>query len=72
MPKLPIISGDKLVRILIQKRGFRFKCQKGSHVILTHDSLHPITIPLHSEIKVGLLNDILKTVNLTRRELMSK
>ncbi len=69
MPKLPIVSGQELVRLLVGKRGYAIRSRKGSHVILTHASLPPLTVPMHREIRPGLLLDIIKTVGLGREEL---
>ncbi len=71
MPKLPVLSGKKLVQIL-EKAGFRFLDQNGSHVILLKEvsgrRLKPV-IPLHAEHKIGTLLSILKQAELTREEL---
>jgi predicted RNA binding protein YcfA (HicA-like mRNA interferase family) len=62
--KLPRdISGDRLVRVL-QDLGYVVVRQKGSHVRLTHPGppqAH-VVVPMHRQIKVGTLHDILQTV----------
>jgi predicted RNA binding protein YcfA (HicA-like mRNA interferase family) len=58
MPKLPIISGNELIKILTKHFRFRVLRQKGSHVTLTND-ISFITIPLHPELDKGTLNAIL-------------
>ena len=66
MPKLPIISGDKLIKLLI-KLGYEIARQKGSHIRLrkkTEIGEHNITVPKHREIAKGTLNDILSKVSL--------
>lgn len=71
MPKLPVLSGKKLIKILT-KAGFEFLDQTGSHVILIKQSgdrkLKPV-VPLNPVIKVGTLISILKQANLSRKEL---
>ncbi|MHC1610300.1 MAG: type II toxin-antitoxin system HicA family toxin [Candidatus Methanospirareceae archaeon] len=66
MPKLPVISGDKLIKLLT-KLGYEIVRQKGSHVRLrkkTEIGEHNITVPKHREIAKGTLNDILSKVSL--------
>ncbi len=71
MPKLPILSGKELIRLL-EKAGFQKLDQSGSHVIMLKEvegaRLKPV-VPLHSEIKVGTLLSIMKQANLSREEL---
>ena len=70
MPKLPILSGKIIIKKLA-KRGYSVVRQKGSHVRLRHNDscFKPITVPLHKEIKSGLLRQILRDANLTGEEL---
>jgi len=66
LPKLPVISGDKLIKILT-KLGYEIVRQKGSHIRLrkkTEIGEHNITVPKHREIAKGTLNDILSKVSL--------
>ncbi|GBE53870.1 YcfA-like protein [archaeon BMS3Bbin15] len=66
MSKLPVISGDKLIKLLT-KLGYEIIRQKGSHVRLrkkTQMGEHNITVPKHIEIAKGTLNDILSKVSL--------
>jgi predicted RNA binding protein YcfA (HicA-like mRNA interferase family) len=58
------LSGEQLVRAL-KRHGYEVKRIKGSHVRLTHEGppVHNITIPLHDELKVGLLSSILAEVS---------
>ena len=62
MPKLPPISGEKLVKLLV-KDGFVYISQKGSHVKLRKGKLIVI-VPNHKEIRKGTLSNILKLTNL--------
>jgi len=73
MKRLPIVSGKEAIKALT-KVGYKVVRQKGSHVRLRdiHNPNHkPITIPLHKEIKPGLLKKILKDANLTVEEFMN-
>ncbi len=67
MPKLPRISGNKLIRIFAKYFNFRTLRQKGSHVTLTNDSVF-ITIPMHNELDRGTLLAILRDANISREE----
>ncbi len=67
MSKLPVISGQQVIRKL-HKVGYQIVRQKGSHVRLKSiidSSSKPITIPLHRSIKPGLLHQIIKDANLS-------
>ena len=66
MPKLPVVSGDQLIKLLT-RLGYEIVRQKGSHVRLrkiTALGEHKITVPKHPEIAKGTLNDILSKVSL--------
>ncbi|MBI2084619.1 MAG: type II toxin-antitoxin system HicA family toxin [Candidatus Aenigmarchaeota archaeon] len=67
MPRLPIISGYDLIKILSKNFGFRPIRQKGSHITLTNDMVF-ITIPLHDELDKGTLNAILKDAGVKRKD----
>lgn len=68
MPKLPQVSGKETVKAL-QKVGFQFISQEGSHVKLARVSKmgkQTVIIPMHKIIKKGTLrNGILKPINLS-------
>ena len=68
MAKLPVLSGNNLIKIL-KKHGFEVKRQKGSHVVLKKDSLRLI-VPLHPVLKKGTLLAILKQAELKREDLL--
>ncbi len=70
MPKLPVISGADAIKKL-EKLGYIIARQKGSHVRLhnsSDESKKPLTVPLHSELKSGLLNKILKDADVSREK----
>jgi predicted RNA binding protein YcfA (HicA-like mRNA interferase family) len=66
LQKLPIVSGEKLVKLLL-KLGYEIVRQRGGHVRLRKESEvgeHNITVPIHSEIAKDTLNDILSKVSI--------
>lgn len=73
-PKLPIISGEELIRAL-EKFGYVRVRQKGSHVRLRHPSdprRKPLTIPLHRSIAFGTLKQILRDAQITVEQLSAQ
>jgi len=70
MPKLPVVSGSKLIKTF-KKMGFEKVRQTGSHIVIKHADGRIATIPNHKEIKKGTLrNGILKPLNITIGELI--
>ena len=66
MSKLPVVSGDKLLKLLMSL-GYEIVRQRGSHVRLrkiTKAGKHNITVPKHPEIAKGTLNDILSKISI--------
>ena len=72
MPKLPRVSGTTVIRVLVNK-GFCIKRQRGSHVILARVKEAKITVvvPLHEEIDIGTLKEILRQARTTRDEFIA-
>ena len=71
MPKLPVVSGKKLVTAL-QKAGFVIVRQKGSHVSLqkiTPEKTSRTVVPLHKRLAKGTLLDILHQTGLDKEDL---
>ena len=68
MPKLPVLSGEELIRLLF-KAGFQKVHQKGSHVSLKKGEFKTV-VPLHDEIARGTLLGILKQCGLSREDLI--
>ena len=69
--KLPVVSGSDLISAL-QKIGYRVVRQRGSHVRLRDEAnpLHPpVTVPLHKQLKRGLLHQILRDAHLSAETL---
>lgn len=71
MPKLPVISGIKVVKAL-SKVGYDIDHQTGSHMILRHkkEPHRRLTVPNHDEIAKGTLLAIIRQSGLTREEFM--
>lgn len=71
MPKLPILSGEQLIKFLIHE-GFHKVRQKGSHVSLAKSTatgeLHTV-VPLHKELAKGTLLSILKQCEINREKM---
>ena len=66
MPKLPQVSGNDVVRLLISL-GYKVVRQQGSHIRLqkaTPLGEHNITIPAHRILAKGTLSDILSRISL--------
>jgi len=70
MPRLPILSGRKVIRAL-EQIGFEVVRQKGSHVRLKHEDGRVVTVPVHAgqDISRGLLRKILRDAELTPQKL---
>ena len=73
MPKLPVVSGERVVRAL-KRGGFVELRQKGSHVSLerkTSDRIFRTVVPLHHTLAKGTLSDILKQAGLSIEEFLA-
>jgi len=69
-PKLPVVSGQKVVRAL-ERIGYHVVRQRGSHIRLRDEaepSHLPVTVPDHRTVKPGLLRKILRDADLTTEE----
>jgi predicted RNA binding protein YcfA (HicA-like mRNA interferase family) len=72
MPKLPSVSGERVVKAL-KRAGFVQLRQKGSHVSMEKrfdDKVWKTVVPVHSEVAKGTLADILKQCGLTLEEFL--
>ena len=72
MPKLPSVSGERVVRAL-KRAGFAELRQKGSHVSLekrTAELVLKTVVPMHPTLAKGTLSDILKQAGLTLEEFL--
>jgi len=77
MPGMPRDVSHKSLCTVLSKYGYKISRQTGSHVRLKSNFMgheHSITIPAHSPIKVGTLNNILKHIaaylKMTKEELI--
>ena len=61
MPKVPLLTAREVAKIL-ERLGFVFKRQKGSHMFFEHPDGRTTVIPNHPSEKIdrGLLNKIIK------------
>ncbi|MFA5246928.1 MAG: type II toxin-antitoxin system HicA family toxin [Candidatus Micrarchaeia archaeon] len=70
MPKLPLLKAKQLAKIL-EKLGFQFLRQQGSHMFFQHPDGRTTVVPNHpgEQIDRGLLNKIIrKDIQITREE----
>jgi predicted RNA binding protein YcfA (HicA-like mRNA interferase family) len=73
--KLPILSGEEVIKILTKKFGFEVSRQKGSHIVLRkfQGNRKIVTVvPNHKEIAVGTLRGILKLAQVSPKEFLEK
>jgi predicted RNA binding protein YcfA (HicA-like mRNA interferase family) len=71
MTSLPIISGRQCVAAL-SKKGFQFKRQNGSHIILRREEpFAQVVVPDHKELDRGTLRSILRQASLTTDEFVT-
>ncbi len=71
-PKLPVLSGDDLIRAL-GEFGYQPVRQQGSHVRMrdsTDPQRQPLTVPRHDTLKRGLLRRILRDGRITVQQLI--
>jgi predicted RNA binding protein YcfA (HicA-like mRNA interferase family) len=71
MDKLPIISGQDLIKLLL-KLDYQVHHQTGSHIILRQNKepFRRLTIPNHKEISRGTLRAIIRQAGITREEFL--
>jgi len=68
MSKLPVVSGRECVRAL-EKTGFHFKRQRGSHIILRRDTpFAQVVVPDHRALDRGTLRAIIRQAGLSADE----
>lgn len=69
--RLKKISGREVIKILCNKFGFLTIRQRGSHVCLAKEtSIGKIgtVVPLHKELKIGTLKNVLKLAKISEEE----
>lgn len=71
MPKLPSDLSGRDVRMALEKAGFVFQRQRGSHMMLRRDEpLARVTVPDHKVVRVGTLRHILNQTGLDVTEFL--
>lgn len=74
MTKLPIVSSNKIIKIL-EKEGFVFTRQKGSHVAMhkkTPEGVKLVIVPAdRKDMPRGTLRDILHKAGISREKFLS-
>jgi predicted RNA binding protein YcfA (HicA-like mRNA interferase family) len=71
MPQLPVVSGREARRAL-EKDGWVFNRQRGSHMILTRSGTpHNLSVPDHRELDRGLLRGLIRDSELTVEEFIA-
>lgn len=70
MNPLPSVSGRECVKAL-EKAGFRFNRQAGSHIVLRRDNpFAQVVVPDHKELDRGTLRGIIRLAGLTIDEFL--
>ncbi len=70
MPRLPVVSGREVVRVL-ERIGYEFLRQRGSHVtMINREVRRTIPVPVHANrpLKPGTLRGIIRATGLTVEE----
>ena len=69
--KQPVINSRDLVKAL-ERNGFLFSRQSGSHAIYSNNKGVKVTVPIHAkkDLGKGLLNQIMKDAGLTNDDLL--
>ena len=70
MTRLPVISGDRFVR-LMGLIGYVGDHTQGSHMILLHPDGRRLSVPRHRELGHGLLRALIRDAGLTREEFLA-
>jgi predicted RNA binding protein YcfA (HicA-like mRNA interferase family) len=70
--KQPVVNARQLIKAL-EKKGFKFSRQSGSHAIYLDDHGTRVTIPIHGkkDLGKGLLKQIMKDSGLTNEDIQS-
>lgn len=62
MPKLPVLSGQEVRRVL-EAHGFQLVRQRGSHMVMQQvieDGTITVPVPDHAELRTGTLRSIIR------------
>jgi predicted RNA binding protein YcfA (HicA-like mRNA interferase family) len=71
MAKLPTDLSGREVRAALERAGFVFRRQRGSHMVLRRDEpFARVAVPDHRQIRAGTLRSILHEAGLTVDEFL--
>ena len=71
-PKLPTDLAGRDVRAALERLGFVFRRQKGSHMVMGRkDPPCRVVVPNHTTVKVGTLRKIISQAQLTTEEFLA-
>ena len=71
MAKLPTDLSGRTVRSTLERAGFVFRRQTGSHMILRRDEPHArVVVPDHDQVRAGTLRRIIADAGLTVEEFL--
>lgn len=73
MPKIPLLSGKKVIAILCKKFDFSLVSQKGSHIklrkILEEETI-TVIVPNHTELALGTFRNILRQAKIDSKQFL--
>ena len=65
MPKLPTDLSGREVRAALERVGFSFRRQKGSHMVLRRETpFARVVVPDHATVRIGTLRRIIRDAGL--------
>ncbi|WP_297490987.1 type II toxin-antitoxin system HicA family toxin [Thermococcus sp.] len=71
MSRLPRLSGEEVVKVLIKKFDFKVSRQRRSHVVLVkyvNGRKIGTVVPLHKELKAGTLMGVLRLAQISKED----
>ena len=72
MAKLPTDLSGREVCVALERAGFVFRRQSGSHMILRRDNPHArVVVPDHKQVRAGTLRRIIADAGLTIEQFLS-
>jgi predicted RNA binding protein YcfA (HicA-like mRNA interferase family) len=72
VPKLPTDLSGRDVRAALERAGFIFRRQTGSHMILRRDNPHArVVVPDHKQVRTGTLRRIISDAGMTVDQFMA-
>lgn len=71
MAKLPTDLSGRHVRAALERAGFVFRRQRGSHMILRRDAPYSrVVVPDHKQVRAGTLRKILSQIGMRLDEFL--